>query len=463
MILREVVERFAKQAPVCSMIRAMMENTLSEERLNGLFERTAERQANKELMFSTVAELMGLVACKIHPSLNAAYQAKQEQVGVTIKALYDKLQRMEPGVSQGVVRDTAGRLAQIIGKMRGGACAPLLSGYRVKILDGNHLRRTERRIGELRELNVAPLPGHALVVLDPRLKLAIDVFPCEDGHAQERTLLPQVLKTVQDRDLWIADRNFCTIDFLTGIAKRLGYFIIRQHGNLPLKLLGKRKAAGRTETGRVYEQTAQLLAKDGTVLLTLRRVTLKLDQPTRDGDGEIHVLTNLRARKATALTVVELYRQRWTIETAFAEIAKSLQAEIKTLGYPKAALFAFCMALVAYNVLSVVQAALRAAHGEQIVADQVSFYYLCDEVAATYRGLLIAIPAEYWTRNYAELTPAQMAKCLVRMAEQIDLSRYRKHKRGPKKPKPTLNKTNRGHASTARILAQHRTVQAVEC
>jgi len=463
MIMREMVERFAKQAPICTMIRAAMENVLSAERLNGLFEATAERQENKELMFSTVAELMGLVACKIHPSVHAAYQAKREQVGVTAKALYDKLQRMETGVSRAVVKDTAGHLARIIGKMRGGACAPLVRGYRVKIIDGNHLRRTERRIGELRELNVAPLPGHALVVLDPRLKLAIDVFPCEDAHAQERTLLPKVLETVEERDLWIADRNFCTTDFLTGINKRLACFVIRQHmGNLRVELIGRRKPAGRTDTGRVYEQAMRLLAADGSVLMTVRRITIKLDQPTRDGDDEIHLLTNL-PRKVTALRVADVYRKRWTIEAAFAEIAKSLQAEIETLGYPKAALFAFCMALVAYNVLSLVQAALRAGHGEAVVADQVSFYYLCDEVAATYRGLLIAIPASYWTRKYATLTPAQMAKCLVQMARQIDLSRYRKHKRGPKKPKPKLHKKHRGHASTARILAQHRAAEAVEC
>ena len=32
---------------------------------------------------------------------------------------------------------------------------------------------------------------------------------------------------------------------------------------------------------------------------------------------------------------------------------------INTLGYPKAALFGFCLALVAYNMLAVVMAALR--------------------------------------------------------------------------------------------------------
>ncbi len=39
-----------------------------------------------------------------------------------------------------------------------------------------------------------PLPGKSLVVYDPGVRLPIDVFPCEDGHAQERSLLKTVLK-----------------------------------------------------------------------------------------------------------------------------------------------------------------------------------------------------------------------------------------------------------------------------
>ena len=461
MILREMVERFEKRAPICTMIRAAMENVLAAERLDALFEDAAQRQENKTLLFSTVADVMGLVACKIHPSVHAAYQAKQEQVGVTAKAVYDKLQRMEPNVSRAVVKETAARMGEVIGKMRG-VCSPLVRGYSVKVLDGNHLRRTQRRIGELRDLNVAPLPGQCVVVLDPRRKLAIDVFPCEDAHAQERTLLPDVLQTVEPGDLWIGDRNFCTTGFLHGIQQRSAYFAIRQHAqNLRWELSGKRKSAGRSETGRVYEQPLQLLAKDGSLLATLRRITVELDRPTRDGEREIHILTNL-PQKVTALRVAELYRKRWTIETAFQEVAQSLHGEIETLGYPKAALFAFCMALVAYNVMSVIQAALSAAHGEEVVAEEVSFFYLCDEVAATYRGLLIAIPDEYWQRTYADLTPAQLARSLVRIAQQINLSRYRKHKRGPKKPKPTLNKKHRGHASTARLL-KNRASKAVDC
>lgn len=453
MILREMVERFEKKAPIAVMVRAAMENVLSAERLDALFEDAAEHQENKELMFSTVADIMGLVACKIHPSVHAGYQAKKEEIGVTAKALYDKLQRMEGNVSRRVVRDTASRMKEIIEKT-GGVLPELVPGYRVKILDGNHLRRTQRRIKELKALNAAPLPGHCAVILDPQLKLAIDVIPCEDAHAQERTLLPQVLETVSYRDLWVGDRNFCTTNFLFGIKKQRAYFAIRQHGqSLRFELIGKRKKIGPSETGVVYEQKMRIFDAEGNPM-TLRRVTVELDQPTRDGDKEIHILTNL-PQKITAFRVAELYRNRWTIETAFQEIAQNLEAEIETLGYPRAALFAFCMALVCYNVLSVILAALRAAHGDKEITERVSFYYLCDEVASTYRGLEIAVPQSYWTTNYATLTPLRLARRLVAIAKTIDLSRYRKHKkRRPSKPPPKMNKKRRNHVSTARVLTK---------
>ncbi len=455
MILQEVIDRFEQKAPVCVMVRAAMENVLSAERLDGLFEEAAERQANRQLMFSTVAEMMGLVACKIHPSVHAAYQAKAKAVGVTVKAVYDKLQRMESNVSRQLVAETAARMEAIITNS-GGTLPELVPGYRVKILDGNHLRRTQRRLGALRKLNAAPLPGHCVVVLDPRLKLAIDVIPCEDGHAQERSLLPQVLETVAPRDLWIGDRNFCTTDFLFGIQAQRGYFLIRQHAQaLRYELIGRRNRVGETETGVVYEQSMRIFDKEGRAI-KIRRVTVVLHQPTRDGDTEIHLLTNL-PRKVSAERVADLYRRRWTIETAFCELAQNLEGEIETLGYPRAALFAFSMALVCYNLLSVVLAALRAVHGHETAQTQLSFYYLCDEVAHTHRGLDIALPDEYWRRKYARLTPARMARALIRLARQVDLARYRKHQRGPKRPPPKMDKRRRSHVSTARVLAQSRT------
>jgi hypothetical protein len=72
------------------------------------------------------------------------------------------------------------------------------------------------------------------------------------------------------------------------------------------------------------------------------------------------------------LLVAELYRKRWTLETAFQHLEAYFHSEINTLGYPKAALFGFCLALVAYNLLAVVLAALRGVHGEETVDQEVS-------------------------------------------------------------------------------------------
>jgi hypothetical protein len=445
-----MLERMEQRAPVCVMLRALLESSFAPERLDRLFERTAEKQDNKTLLFSTVADLMGLVAMKVHPSVHAAYQARQQEIGVTVKALYDKLQRTEPCISQMMVRDSGARLQEILGKFKASG-RELLPGYQVKVVDGNHLRRTQRRLGELRLLNAAPLPGHCLVVLDPQAKLAIDMFPCEDAHAQERTLLPALLETVMPDDLLVMDRNLCTMQMLLGIQRRKAFFAIREHaGSLRSQPVGKRKKVGRCETGMVYEQALQLLDVDGTVLATLRRVTVELDQPTRDGEREIHVLSNLPVR-VTALRIAGLYRQRWTIETAFQELAANFAGEIETLGYPRAALFAFSMALVTFNILSVVLTAMRS--GQDAAAGEVSIYYVCDEIAHAYRGLDFVLDPQDWTAAYAGLTAAQLARALKRLATYVELSRYRKHKRGPKKPPPKMNKTNRNHVATARILA----------
>ena len=197
-------------------------------------------------------------------------------------------------------------------------------------------------------------------------------------------------------------------NFLFGIAGREASFVVRQHAStLHWEFAGKRRACGRIDTGKVFEQTIRATNDAGEVLI-LRRITVVLDKPTRDGDAEIHLLTNVPAKDARAKVIAELYRRRWTIETAFAELEATLNGEVNTLGYPKAALFAFCVALVAYNVLSTLKAALRSVHGEEVVAEDVSGYYVADEIKMTHRGMMIAIPEDEWV-VFHDLAPAELA------------------------------------------------------
>ncbi len=455
MILGQVFERFVEESPISVMVRGLLETILSPQKLDELFERSTKTQYTKELLFSTVVEMMNEVACGIRPSIHAAYQAKVSTMSVSVTSVYNKLNAMESNVSAELVRETGASMEAIVRHLKGNL-PDWLPGYRLKILDGNAIAASEHRLKPLRTCNSAPLPGQSLVVLDPSLMLAIDVFPCEDGHAQERSLLNKVLSTIEDDDVWVADRNFCTLNFLSGIVARAGYFIIREHECFPWHDASEFRHIGSVEGGQVWEQTVKVSDNEG-YLSTIRRVKVILDETTRDGDGEIFILTNLSPQVATGLLIAQIYRKRWTIETLFQILTEIFNCEIKALGYPKAALFAFCVALVSYNILSVVLAALRNLHGMSKIEQEVSSYYLADEIRGTYRGMMIAIPPQEW-EIFGQMNFIELTNILKDLATHVNLAVFMSHPRGPKKHRRKFKRirpAKRPHVSTAKILSKN--------
>jgi IS4 transposase len=453
MLLGPLFERFVEKSPVSVMVEGTLHNALPPAALDALFAQHAREQYTRHLLFSSLVDLLGQVVTGVRKSVCAAYQAGVGDIAVSLTAVYNKLDGVEPQVSAELVRQTFARLAPVLDQL-GAALPDWLPGYRARILDGNHLAATEHRLEETRSDSAAPLPGQALVFYDPRRKLIDDVFPCEDGHAQERSLLDEVVARIQARDLVIADRNFCVRQFLVAIRARGGSFAIREHKKLTWEPAGKLYGRGRIEGARVREQRVSILDDQGDKVL-LRRVVLDLDEPTRDGERQLAVLTNLAEEEADAPAVGRLYRRRWTIETGFQELACALQSEIDTLCYPRAALFAFCCATVAYNLMGVVKGAVRAVHGAA-AAEELSGYYLGDEVAGTRRGMLIAIPEEHWG-IFQALTAAELAEVLRELAGKIRLTAFRRHRRGVKKPPvKRISREDHPHVSTAKLLEQRR-------
>jgi hypothetical protein len=454
MRLNPVFERFVEKTPISVMARGTMERVLNPEQLNEWFDKTARNQYTRELLFSSVFEIMSQVVLDSHHSVNASYQASEGDIAVSVTSVYNKLNGIEANTSAELVRYAAGEITPVIEKL-GGRVKPLFPGFRVKLLDGNCIEATEHRIKELRSTGAGALPGKSLVVYDPSLRIPIDVFPCEDGHAQERSLLGDVLRTVKAKDVWINDRNFCVVSFLCGIADKGAHFINRLHENFPWESSGKEKYLGKIETGKVYEQP--ILVVDGSGKeWKFRLIRVSLEKPTRDGDKDIFIITNLSKSAAHAKKIAELYRKRWKIETAFQELTEHLNSEINTLGYPPAALFGFCVALVSYMILSVIKAALSSVHGAERVENEVSGYYLADEISGTYRGMMIAIRDEEWA-EFRYLSQSQFVTLLKQLARNVKMSRFRKHPRGPKKPVPKRKfDPKHPHVSTARLLANRK-------
>lgn len=429
------------------MVLILLENFLNADKLDRWFHTVRQSQYTKNILFSSIVGLMLNVVCNIRPSVHSAY--RDSEIHASVVALYAKLQKMELTTSQALVRYLAGE-AEVVIEQMGGASPALLPGYRVRFLDGNCIAATEHRLEVLRDTKAGPLPGKALVVFDPQSGLAVEVFLCEDGHAQERSLLPVVAATIQPRDVYVMDRNFCVLEFLFHFPKQSAFFVARQHGNTPYKPLTELRFAGTSATGKVFEQLVEITAPTGEKL-QIRRVVVTLNTPTRNGDHQLVLLTNLPEAVA-ALTVAELYRARWGIETAFQKLESHLHSEINTLGYPKAALFSFCLALVAFNIYAVVMAALQATHPEKVIKDEVSEYYIAQEIDVATDGILIAIPEEEWA-VFAHASPSELAILLLDIASYVDLKKYKKNPRGPKKP-PIKRTQFKGHphVSTAKLL-----------
>jgi IS4 transposase len=453
MQLGETFERFLQQAPISVMYRALLERALDPHELDRLFEREATTQYTRELLFSTVVDLMATVVFGVKPSIRSAYLASLGEIAASLTAVYEKLKGVEPGVCRALVKDTGGRLERLARELDAALPGPV-PGYRAKVLDGNHLAGTEHRVPETRATRAAALPGQALVVLDPATMLVIDVVPCEDAHAQERSLVDQVLPGVEPGDLWIADRNFCTTRLLFGILAGGGSFLIRQHSStLHWEEATAWAESGRVATGSVSEQSIRVTEPEGGRVVDLRRIRLVLDHPTRSQDKELFLVTDVPGDHA-ATHLADAYRRRWTLENVFQTLTEALRCEIDTLAYPRAALFGFCVALVAYNVLAVVRAALRSEHGAEAVETKASSRHMAEEVASTYKGMMIALPAREW-EPYGRLGDREMAEFLREVASQAWLARYPRATRGPKKPQPRKASGRKNHhVSTARLLNQ---------
>ncbi len=144
--------------------------------------------------------------------------------------------------------------------------------------------------------------------------------------------------------MWIGDRNFCITEFIFKIKSQQAFFLVRQHQNLPWIAETELVWVGHTDGGEVFEQIGVVNYEGSSC--RCRRVVVQLERPTRDGETEIALLTNLPETDAPSILVAQLYRSRWRIETLFQVATQTFHCEIKTLGYPRAALFSFCMAKV---------------------------------------------------------------------------------------------------------------------
>ena len=67
-MLSSIFDSFVKKSPISVMARGVMERTLNPDQLNQWFDSTADAQYTKELLFSSLFDIMSKVVLgSVHP------------------------------------------------------------------------------------------------------------------------------------------------------------------------------------------------------------------------------------------------------------------------------------------------------------------------------------------------------------------------------------------------------------
>jgi len=446
-ILPAILNPFVEKAPAAVMTRIALDWILDGTPLDRILPEVAEGQFEREFLLRHFVDVMLDVACGFRPTPRAAFVRRDLEQVASISAFYRKLGRMELAVTEEIVRRTAVRARQLV-RAGGGPLPEPIPGYPARIIDGNVLSGTEHRIEPLRTTWSAGLPGMSLAIYEPATAMITELILEEDAHTQERALLDRI--PIDPGRLYIADRNFCVRSLLLRITAAPAFFLVRWHrSSLPFRATSRLHRRGRCRSGEIIEQTIEVSDETG-VAHPLRRIVLKLDEPTRDGETEIVLITNLPA-EVPAAACCEAYAGRWSIEGHYQALTDLLHCEIPGLGRPRAALFAFSMSAVAGNALAVLKGNLRVAHGEEI-AQEVSGFALVDEAAEAYPGMMVAVPPAAWPRA-AMHGAEEVASVLNEVAAKVPVHRMFRSRRGPKKPRPKRSRGNRiHHVSNKKLL-----------
>jgi hypothetical protein len=433
MVLPAILDPFAAGAAPAVMTRIALDGMIEGTSIDPIGNEVSESQYTRECLLGHFVQVMSDVACGFRKTPRAAFLKRQLDQMASISAFSRKLGRMEPAGTAAIVRETATRAGDLITVARGRRPEPV-PGYATRILDGNVLTGTDHRLTEWRSTLSAALPAKSLALSEPASGLVLDIVLEENAHPQERALLDQV--DVEPGQLWIRDRNFCVRTFLFRILRRGAFFLVRRHqSTLPFDPIEPLRSVGRGDAGEIFEPPIWVDDPEGEGRRSrLRQIVLRWDPPTRKGESEIVLITNLPASvPAEACGLV--YRGRWGIELPFQKWTDLLHCEIPTLGYPRAALFAVGRSVLAGNALAILMGTLRAVHGQERVG-AVSTDALVNDVAEVYPGRMMAVPPVEWSFLCA-CSGAEVAELLTDVAAKVPVERMLRCRRGPKKPRKT--------------------------
>ncbi|HIC7209592.1 transposase [Burkholderia stabilis] len=434
-MMRTIVERFVELSPMTIMTRLVLQCALHDDWIDTVAEADEgpDDESIRETLFALAVDAIAALAMHARTPQAAAGNVSSAS-SVAVAALHDGMSRWRAGWGRALVRDSVDLLLPVAAT-RADERARSVGGMRLRVLDGAGDGCAPGAAGcgcgracddPAREAAGAS-GARALPVYDPDLGMIVDLLPVERGRAHERAFVGALLETVRPGELWIVDGRFDTDAIVSGWPRRGGAFVLREYGGAAAcRPLGGWRDAGRLDTGYLREQAVGI-AGDGDAAGTLRRIEWR--DHTLDGSpgATVAVLTNLPAGQFDARQVMQLARRRW-------RDALPLPLDPVTGGAPfggvpaRASLLASGIAALAYNAFSVMTRVVGGALTlDERDAERVPSH-IADGVAATYAGMMIALPPDWW-RRYDQLPAAALGQMVRMLAVHVDPRSERRRRR----------------------------------
>lgn len=315
-----------------------------------------------------------------------------------------------------------------------------LGGRAVKIIDGTCLSMPDTPANQA----LWPQPSSQQASLGfPMMKL-VGLFSLGSGalletatgnlHVHESVLFRALWDKLQQEDVVLADRGFCSYAALASLQQRGVDSVMRLHQMRRAdfrtgsalgpedRLVTWQKPAQRTPAWSVEEFAAL------PETLTLRMVRLHVAAKGFRTRTVVLVTTLLDPELYSADALRELYGERWNVELHFHQIKALLAMDILRCKSPELVQREVAMHRIAYNLVrSLMQ---RSAHLHHVPLERISFKGSLD----TLRHWSAVIAAAGETPRKQDELIAQMFACIARdlVPERPERSEPRAKKRRPK-------------------------------
>lgn len=378
------------QLPLAEAALLLWHDLFPEQALQAFYDSYRGASYQRCFSFSQLVHLVNdaLTRHQGHAHKTLAQHADSQQCPASEPAFYGKLRRMPIPLSEGFLADGALRLRPLLPDQPHRQLPSSLQAFRILIFDGKTLKHAAKRLKPLQQRPGRALGGKTLVAFEPATGLIVGMAADPDGHTNEAKLVPQLLPQVRQRlpgpRLWVGDQGFGDLAQVRRCTAEGDHCVLRLHPKsqfTPDPLQPARRgvdAQGRAWTDEIGELHS---TREGTK--TMRRITL-----VRPGKKDLVIITDLLdAETYPANDLLELYRERWGIETVFLTVSEVFHLKHLIGSHPQGIIFQASLCMMYYNVLQVLRG--LAAQTQERATQEVSTHNLFDdlhhELIALYR------------------------------------------------------------------------------